>query len=51
MQEKNQLEKEEKLQKARLQIMQKFGKKAILKASSLDNETKEITSLIGGHNA
>ncbi|EAK0446092.1 DNA methylase [Campylobacter lari] len=51
LQEKNQLEKEEKLQKARLQIMQKFGKKAILKASSLDNETKEITSLIGGHNA
>ncbi|EAI7247871.1 DNA methylase [Campylobacter lari] len=50
-QEKNQLEKEENLQKARLQIMQKFGKKAILKASSLDNETKEITSLIGGHNA
>ncbi|HEC1756096.1 TPA: DNA methylase [Campylobacter lari] len=50
-QEKNQLEKEEKLQKARLQIMQKFGKKAILKASSLDDETKEITSLIGGHNA
>lgn len=51
LQEKNQLEKEEKLQKARLQIMQKFGKKAILKASSLDNEAKEITSLIGGHNA
>ncbi|EGK8089047.1 DNA methylase [Campylobacter sp. CNRCH_2014_2849] len=50
-QEKNQLEKEEKLQKARLQIIQKFGKKAILKASSLDDETKEITSLIGGHNA
>lgn len=51
LQEQNQLAKEEKLQKARLQIMQKFGKKAIVKASSLDKETKEISSLIGGHNA
>ncbi|MBX1885975.1 Y-family DNA polymerase [Campylobacter peloridis] len=51
LQEQNQLAKEEKLQKTRLQIMQKFGKKAIIKASSLDKETKEISSLIGGHNA
>lgn len=51
LQEQHQLAKEEKLQKARLQIMHKFGKNAILKASSLDNETKGISSLIGGHNA
>ncbi|QOR00914.1 Y-family DNA polymerase [Campylobacter sp. 2014D-0216] len=51
LQEQNQLAKEEKLQKTRLQIMQKFGKNAIVKASSLDDETKEITSLIGGHHA
>ncbi|MCG4173468.1 DNA methylase [Campylobacter jejuni] len=42
--------KEEKLQKARLAIVHKYGKKSIFKASSLENGLK-INSQIGGHNA
>ncbi|HEB9308988.1 TPA: DNA methylase [Campylobacter coli] len=48
--ENKNLIKEEKLQKARLAIVHKYGKKSIFKASSLENGLK-INSQIGGHNA
>lgn len=51
--EKKILEKEEKIQKARLAITQKFGKNSILKASSLNKDSLafSLNSRNGGHNA
>ena len=51
--EKEELEKEKKLQKATLKIKQKYGKNAILKGMNLEEgaTTKERNEIIGGHKA
>lgn len=51
--EKQELEKEKRLQKATLQIKQKYGKNAILKGMNLEEgaTTKERNEIIGGHKA
>lgn len=52
-QEKQNLEKEQKLQKATLKIKEKYGKNAILKGMNLQEgaTTKERNEIIGGHKA
>lgn len=51
--EKQELEKEKRLQKATIQIKQKYGKNAILKGMNLEEgaTTKERNEIIGGHKA
>lgn len=51
--EKQNLEKEQKLQKATLKIKEKYGKNAILKGMNLQEgaTTKERNEIIGGHKA
>lgn len=51
--EKQALEKEKRLQKATIQIKQKYGKNAILKGMNLEEgaTTKERNEIIGGHKA
>ena len=51
--EKQELEKEKRLQKATLQIKQKYGKNSILKGMNLEEgaTTKERNEIIGGHKA
>ena len=46
-------EKEDRLQKARLEIMKKFGKNAILKGTNLEDgaTTRDRNVQIGGHRA
>lgn len=50
--EEKKLQKEEKMQRARLAITQKFGKEALLKASSLEKDSlaRSLISNNGGHN-
>lgn len=51
--EKQELEKEKRLQKATIKIKQKYGKNAILKGMNLEEgaTTKERNEIIGGHKA
>lgn len=53
LKDKEELEKEKKLQKATLKIKQKYGKNAILKGMNLEEgaTTKERNEIIGGHKA